>query len=841
MYAYCLHDLRIAYKGVDVLILCFGILGRVLREVKNKSVSDIALIGALTKTVDPNCEYGESEGTAVSRLLSCDQELSNGQSRRKGQKSQTELSDFESGYGTNRLSAVKDAALTANRGDVASKIMETVFPLLDADRRKLIFPALYQLIAEDKTIDEEREASFTQYVGIKKDSLLLQREVVLPDFLAGLLLYVIIAVPNKHGKEYAKMIDRSFVDQFRNSIPLYDVKFETKGTAHGFVVADCPESFIKQYLENIKNKYGSVRTILTPYQQTALEKIYVCNDIIRRIPVQSRLYYNAYREEYLKNVTAKELAACSNFVIIVGTGGIGKSMMLRHLLLDSIENYTANGIVPIFVMLKDFDVNCSSLFDYLYLKIEKYGTGITKLHLHSWLESGKCLILLDGLDEIVTKNAAAFEQKLEAFTDRYPNNQYVISSRPHRIYSAYPRFTSLQIRPLTKEQALVLVGKLECSEADYEIKEEFCRQLKATLYNSHRQFAENPLLLTIMYMTFELFRDVPSKMHLFYRDAYNALSQSHDALKGLKRPSQTGLTADEFSDWFSEFCARTYSDEKYELTESEFSYYFKSLSLHKKYPERIINKQAFRDDLCDNLCLMYYESGAYHFTHRSFQEYFCALFFSKQKDRTLENIGSFFDNLRSRSYGDKTFSMLYDMIPEKIEEYVFIPYLKRLFEECDSQKGYWTFLEMMYPQIEFTFGDTEVEAEVAPSSFIYEFIRLSYLDAEYDFESLPKDNSFIHERYVRVYDSDSDDETLMEIGEVPSGDYDVSEEVGWLYVIDIGKLLEKNYLAQNKAMIAAMEAEDFSLKKEYNAAKECYQRLLDKQKPKGASFFDLFN
>lgn len=97
------------------------------------------------------------------------------------------------------------------------------------------------------------------------------------------------------------------------------------------------------------------------------------------------------------------------------------------------------------------------------------------------------------------------------------------------------------------------------------------------------------------------------------------------------------------------------------------------MTQHAKRPDKQITAKAFRDDLCDNLCLMYFESGKYHFTHRSFQEYFCALFFSKQKDRTLEGIGDFFDNLRSRNYGDKTFSMLYDMIPGKIDEYVFIP------------------------------------------------------------------------------------------------------------------------------------------------------------------------
>ena len=102
-----------------------------------------------------------------------------------------------------------------------------------------------------------------------------------------------------------------------------------------------------------------------------------------------------------------------------------------------------------------------------------------------------------------------------------------------------------------------------------------------------------------------------AKMHLFYRDAYDALSKSHDALKGLKRPSETGLTSDEFAEWFSEFCARTYYDEKYEFTEFEFAEYFNSLTQHAKRPDRHIEAKAFRDDLCDNLCLMFFESGKY--------------------------------------------------------------------------------------------------------------------------------------------------------------------------------------------------------------------------------------
>ncbi|MDD3165136.1 MAG: hypothetical protein PHS97_04700 [Oscillospiraceae bacterium] len=112
-------------------------------------------------------------------------------------------------------------------------------------------------------------------------------------------------------------------------------------------------------------------------------------------------------------------------------------------------------------------------------------------------------------------------------------------------------------------------------------------------------------------------------------------------------------------------------------------------------------------DLCSNMCLMYFDSGKYHFTHRSFQEYFCAVYFSKQKDKNRKSIGNFLENKRSRTYSDKTFNMLYDMIPEKIDEYIFEPFLNDLFLKCDERADYWTFLEIMYPSISYKKGEVD--------------------------------------------------------------------------------------------------------------------------------------
>ncbi|MBS6373828.1 MAG: hypothetical protein KH431_04360 [Erysipelotrichaceae bacterium] len=127
---------------------------------------------------------------------------------------------------------------------------------------------------------------------------------------------------------------------------------------------------------------------------------------------------------------------------------------------------------------------------------------------------------------------------------------------------------------------------------------------------------------------------------------------------------KTGLTADQFADYFAEFCARSYRDEKFEFTDILSDKYFNTLH-ERSRGTTAVSASAFRDDLVENMCLMFYESGKYHFTHRSFQEYFCALYFSKQKDKILKPIGDFFEMKQTRAT-DKTFSMLYDMIPDKV-------------------------------------------------------------------------------------------------------------------------------------------------------------------------------
>lgn len=335
-------------------------------------------------------------------------------------------------------------------------------------------------------------------------------------------------------------------------------------------------------------------------------------------------------------------------------------------------------------------------------------------------------------------------------------------------------------------------------------------------------------------------------MHIFYREAYAALSQKHDASKGAyKRVLKTGLTADRFADYFAEFCARSYRDEKFEFTEVEFDKYFTSLNELDKGPHSL-TASDFRDDLVENMCLMFYEGGKYHFTHRFFQEYFCALFFSKQKDKTLKYTGDFFEDKGHRSYTDRTFNMLYDMIPEKIEEYIFEPFLASLFAECDKADGYYTFLRKMYPILFYEDGDTNGCEENEPESFLYGFIiHAQGIDAFITKDDFPVDERFITNEWVYLdedyHDEDLDTDALIDIDEVP---WDYKEQfgepdiVGRNYELKISEVLDRPNLYED--VIALLENDDFPLKAEFLAAREYLTELLDRHDSVGDDFFDVF-
>ena len=615
-------------------------------------------------------------------------------------------------------------------------------------------------------------------------------------------------------------------------------------------LSDLPEDndCIKNYLNKAIEYNSSIKTLLYSEKPRLFNEFYVCNDLYRKANGIGT------RTETITDATTEKLRQISLYCIISGTGGIGKSMMMRHLFFQSASRYDETSILPILVSLKDYNPEATSLVDFLLESIREYDERITLNELRQLLANKKCILLLDGLDEIPIAQRDGFELALKKFIKQYGDNQIILSSRPFNSFIQYSHFTVVEIQAFTKEQSLRLIDKLDFH--DPIAKGKFKDDLERNLYRTHQQFASNPLLLTIMLMTYTTYGDIPAKRHVFYSKAYETMSRLHDASKGAYvRPMQTNLSPEDFAEFFAEFCARTYKEELLEFTEQSFKTHMDKSIAHQRIPTNA-KSSDFLIDITQNLCLMYKEGEKYYFFHRSFQEYFSAVFFSKCMDDKLWKIGEFFEEQKTRQRGDLTFDMLYDMIPEEINRYIILPFLRKLYNHYDEENGYWTFLEEMFPILSAAEGEANEYYDNEPESFLFSFIvekTANSVNASLYNLDWPDDIHYFGEKtWCEVIEDDFGDyynppssySSIVEYDDLPYryryDDFYDPEIVGYSWEIEISEILEhkENYAE----LISFMEKDDFPLKKLYNRIRKDMD-ILDKhfnQKKSSEDWFDDF-
>lgn len=597
------------------------------------------------------------------------------------------------------------------------------------------------------------------------------------------------------------------------------------------VLSDDEEAEYEEYFNHLKKDYNRITTLLYADIPQPFYDFYVCNNMYRIEAGRDK------KRITVKNATVDALIEHSNYVLLSGNGGLGKSMMMRHLLLDCINRYEEIGLLPIFLELRTYTETEQSLADYAYRLFAKNGGNKSREEFEVLLKSGDILLLCDGLDEVKSEKRQRFQQELEEYAASYPESVIIISSRPFGPFASHAslkRFTVFYLQAFSEDQAVELVNKLRFHEEKPEIKQKFLVALKR-LYWTHHSFAENPLLLTIMMMMYADIGDVPSEMHRFYNEAFQVLARKHDATKGgYKRPLATQLDVEDFKKLFAEFCARTYNDERVELTDEQMESYYGQLKAVKELSAHW-NYESFAEDLTSNLCLMYYESLMYHFVHRSFQEYFCARYLADRLDRNLYRLSlTFFESKHYRYYSDNTFELLYDMDPIRIEDNVFLPFLKDLFEKCDKDGGYGylNFLRIMYPEIAYNHGTVSSDSETEAKSFLYKFIILKAgIDFTISNDDFPYEHDFVEETYVELDEdwverTDSSDDTIVRKDDVDPeywDEYGMPNDVGYNLAFEVETVV--NNAESYQEFFDRLFDDDFALKKEYDEVREYYRKL----------------
>lgn len=444
-----------------------------------------------------------------------------------------------------------------------------------------------------------------------------------------------------------------------------------------------------EYIKNAYDKYSKIKTIL---YRTEPKYIY---DFFE-VP-----FLELGNQKSFKVNSVNSVLDISNFVIIQGTGGIGKSTLMKHLFINELER---KDLIPVFLELKDLnEFNTEYEIGNIILeKINNLGSKIELKYFEYALKSGCFLFLLDGYDEILTKNRDLFFKKLDSFCDKYSKNYFIISSRPFSEFVEFQRFTVIDTCPFSKKQAIELVNKIDFEK---DIKQRFVNALDAELFEKHESFASNPLLLNIMLLTYDNYAEIPEKLHLFYANAFETMYSKHDATKaGYRREMKSELSYDSFKKVFSYFCFVTYVQGR-----TEFSYDDLVVALNKISINKVVFEVSnYIYDLVNALCVLYREGLNYKFTHRSFQEYFVAFFLKELSDESMKQLGRqiiYKDTFRASN--DNVFGMLCDMAEDRFEQNILLPILKEYEKDAPDDKYAFYFNKVVQSIVFDRYSETE--------------------------------------------------------------------------------------------------------------------------------------
>jgi hypothetical protein len=384
---------------------------------------------------------------------------------------------------------------------------------------------------------------------------------------------------------------------------------------------------IRQYTLHLAERFTGVK-ILGMSAPLPLEQIYTrvrVRDRLRKSqPWVGNLTQESFEQMKSRDVILQGIDVINNtqYVTILGQPGAGKTTFLRYILTQALQNNLRKPALPVFVSLNDISANEKvSIFAAIVNQFAVCFLSAAKPFVENLLRKGRCIILLDGLDEVSTSIRPDVIRDIKELSRLYPDNQLIVSCRVATYNHWFDTFSDFEVVDFSETDIEVFVNNWFVNEPH--LATSCLGQLRSE--PGIAMLASLPLFLVMICLAFEATKLVaPTRVEL-YRHAIDALLNRWDASRNIARDEPyKQLTQFRKLDLLSEIAAATFE---------EGEYYFRTERVTdiigeflKQLPGQAdMDSDAVLDAIEGHHGLLVERAKRIHsFSHLTFQEFFTA-------------------------------------------------------------------------------------------------------------------------------------------------------------------------------------------------------------------------
>lgn len=308
-------------------------------------------------------------------------------------------------------------------------------------------------------------------------------------------------------------------------------------------------------------------------------------------------------------------------ILLVDTAGTGKSTIVKYL---SIQTLLRGKVIPIVIELRNLEA--TEIVDYIKHQMEPLHYTLRTRDLLYIMKQGGFLIFFDGYDEIEEQYKKTISHKIIEFVNKADANYFVITSREERGLYSFGNFQRFRICDLSPKGAYSLIKKID---GNNELSDLIIQRIKEEKnFENVRQLLGNPLLVSILYKTFEIGGcvnfDVLYKKTEFYKQIYYALYERHDRSKApeYEHKKKSGLDLSDFNSVLRRIGFSCLEEDKIEYDRTGMLQIIDEVLKKMKWIQT--TKEGILNDLI--YAVPYLQEFNYNlrWSHKSFIEYFSA-------------------------------------------------------------------------------------------------------------------------------------------------------------------------------------------------------------------------